>query len=101
MPVLASSASFDGDTDHVTVSLLPSSAVTVARSGRSQAAMARAFGSLAGTPVMQATITGAAAWRRLLTELKPASDLNADNAVRRPVLDVRPGDLPAGSRWAA
>jgi hypothetical protein len=77
IPVLASTASFDGDTDHVTASLLPSSAVTVARSGRSQAAMARALGSLAGTPVMQATITGAAAWRRLLTELKPASDLNA------------------------
>ena len=72
IPVLASTASFDGDTDHVTVSLLPSSAVTVARSGASQAAMTRAFGSQPGTPVMQTTITGAAAWRRLLTELKPA-----------------------------
>jgi putative ABC transport system permease protein len=70
VPVLASTASFDGDTDHVTVTMLPPSAVTVARSGASQAAMTRAFGSLAGTPVMQTTITGAAAWGRLLTELK-------------------------------
>ena len=71
VPMLASTASFDGDTDHVTVSLLPSSAVTMARSGASQAAMTRALGSLAGTPVMQTTITGAAAWQRLLAELKP------------------------------
>jgi putative ABC transport system permease protein len=78
VPTLASTASFDGDTDHVTVSLLPSPAVTVARSGASQAAMTRAFGSLAGTPVMQTTITGAAAWRRLLTALTPA--LNAYNS---------------------
>jgi putative ABC transport system permease protein len=77
VPALASTASFDGDTDHVTVSLLPSSAVTVARSGASQAAMTRAFGLLAGTPVMHTTVTGAAAWRRLLTELKPA--VNHDN----------------------
>src|SRR5580692_8862203 len=73
VPVLASTESFDGDTDHVTVSLLPSSAVTVARSGASQAAMTRAFGSQPGTPVMQTTITGAAAWRRLLTELQPTA----------------------------
>jgi hypothetical protein len=70
IPVLASTASFDGDTDHVTVGLLPSSAVTVARSGASQAEMTRAFGSQAGTPVMATTITGADAWQRLLTELK-------------------------------
>jgi putative ABC transport system permease protein len=73
VPVLASTASFDGDIDHVTVSLLPSSAVTEARSGASQAAMTRAFGSRPGTPVMQTTITGTAAWRRLLTELKPTA----------------------------
>jgi len=73
VPVLASTASFDGDTDHVTVSLLPSPAVTVARSGASQAAMTRAFGSLAGTPVMHATITGAGAWQHLLAELKQPS----------------------------
>jgi putative ABC transport system permease protein len=72
VPMLASTVSFDGDTDHVTVSLLPSSAVTTARSGASQAAMARTFGSLAGTPVMRTTITGATAWQRLLTELTPA-----------------------------
>ena len=103
VPVLASTASFDGDTDHVTVSLLPSSDVTIARSGASQAAMTRAFGSQPGTPVMQTTITGAAAWRRLLTELKPAAgQYNAGvSAGRRPVLDVRPGNLPAGSRRAA
>ena len=74
VPVLASTASFDGDTNHVTVSRLPSAAVTVARSGASQAAMTRAFGSLAGTPVMQTTITGATAWRHLLTALTPAAD---------------------------
>jgi hypothetical protein len=71
VPMLASTASFDGDTDQVTVSQLPSSAVTMARSGASQAAMARAFGSLAGTPVMRTTITGADAWRSLLTALTP------------------------------
>jgi hypothetical protein len=74
VPMLASTASFDGDTDHVTVSVLPSSAVTMARSGASQAAMARAFGSLGGTPVMQTTITGAAAWQHLLAELRPTGD---------------------------
>jgi putative ABC transport system permease protein len=76
VPVVASTASFDGDTDHVTVSLLPSSAATTARSGASQAAMARAFGSLAGTPVMHATITGATAWQHLLAELTPAVGSN-------------------------
>jgi putative ABC transport system permease protein len=76
VPLLASTESFDGDTDHVTVSLLPSSAVTTARSGASQAAMARAFGSLAGTPVMQTTITGATAWHTLLAELTPAVGKN-------------------------
>ena len=81
VPMLASTESFDGDTDHVTVSLLPSSAVTVARSGASQAAMARAFGSLAGTPVMQTTVTGAAAWHNLLAELTPAVGENTpDNS---------------------
>jgi putative ABC transport system permease protein len=81
VPMLASTVSFDGDTDHVTVSLLPPSAVTMARSGASQAAMARAFGSLAGTPVMQTTITGAAAWQRLLAELTPVlKPGNSDDA---------------------
>ena len=81
VPMLASTASFDGDTDHVTVSLLPSSAVTMARSGASEVAMARALGSLAGTPVMQTTITGAAAWQRLLAELTPAvKPGNSDNS---------------------
>lgn len=72
VPALASTVSFDGDVDRVTVSLLPSSAVTAARSGASQAAMARAFGSMASTPVMRTTITGATAWRNLLGELTPA-----------------------------
>jgi putative ABC transport system permease protein len=81
VPVLASTASFDGDTDHVTVSLLPSPAVTVARSGASQAAMARAFGPLAGTPVMHTTITGATAWQHLLAGLTPAIGNNTpDNS---------------------
>jgi putative ABC transport system permease protein len=81
VPMLASTASFDGDTDHVTVSLLPSSAVTMARSSASQAAMARVLGSLAGTPVMQTTITGAAAWQRLLAELTSTVKLgNSDNS---------------------
>jgi putative ABC transport system permease protein len=82
VPMLASTESFDGDTDHVTVSLLPSSAVPQARSGGSQAAMAQAFGSSAGTPVMQTAITGAAAWQQLLTELKaPVSVTNNSQEV--------------------
>ena len=69
VPLLASTDSFDGDTDRVTVSLLPQSAVAVERTGASPTTIASAFAADTGTPLMSTTITGAAAWHQLLTEL--------------------------------
>ena len=72
-PVIASTVSFDGDTDHVTVSLLPPAAAAVAGSGASQSTIMRALGSEPSSPVMHETITGAAAWQDLLAQLGNAS----------------------------
>jgi putative ABC transport system permease protein len=73
VPVIGSTTSFDGDTDHVTVSLLPPAAAAVARSGASQAAIVRALGSEPASPVMQDTISSTAAWQDLLAQLANAS----------------------------
>jgi len=75
-PVIGSTLSFDGDTDHVTVSLLPPAAAAVAGSGASQSAILRALGSDPSSPVMHETITGAAAWQDLLAQLSSSSGTN-------------------------
>jgi hypothetical protein len=75
-PVIGSTLSFDGDTDHVTVSLLPPAAAAVAGSGASQSAILRALGSDPSSPVMHETITGAAAWQDLLAQLSGSSGTN-------------------------
>lgn len=69
IPVLASTTSFDGDTDHVTVGQLPPSAVGVARSGDSPAAISKALETTTATPVLQVSVTGQQAWQRLLSNL--------------------------------
>ena len=68
VPLLGSTTSFDGDTDQVTVSLLPSPAAATARSG-SLSSIAKAFAADPAVPVMHTTITAATAWRQLLKEL--------------------------------
>jgi hypothetical protein len=73
IPVIGSTTSFDGDTNHVTVSLLPPAAATVARSGASQSEIMRALGSEPESPVMHDTVTGAAAWQDLLAQLADGS----------------------------
>lgn len=72
LPLLASATAFDSDTDQVTLSLLPTAAVTAARSGSAPEVMARSLGTLPGTPVMRTAITGQQAWQALLTQLTPA-----------------------------
>jgi putative ABC transport system permease protein len=72
-PVIASTVSFDGDTDQVTVSLLPPAAAAVAGSGASQSKIMRTLGSEPSSPVMHETITGAVAWQDLLAQLGNAS----------------------------
>ena len=71
VPLLGSTTSFDGDSDQVTVGLLPSSAVRVARSGLSPATITRELDAQKATPVMRVTITGAQAWTQLLSNLTP------------------------------
>jgi putative ABC transport system permease protein len=78
VPVIASSTSFDGDVDHVTVSLLPARAVAAVRSG-SAATIARVLAGLPGSPVLRQTITGEQAWRELLSELTPAPTADQSN----------------------
>lgn len=73
IPVLASTLSFDGEDEHVTVSVLPASAVGVARSEQ-PGAIAAALAHDKATPVMRMNVTGAQAWRDLLRQLRPAAD---------------------------
>jgi putative ABC transport system permease protein len=68
VPVIASTVAFDGDIDSVTVSLLPPSAVAIARS-QQPVRIARALAAAKATPVMRITITGEQAWQQLLVEL--------------------------------
>jgi len=76
VPVIASTASFDGDDDRVTVSALPASAVNVARSQR-PARISSVLSSDKTVPVMRATITGAQAWAQLLGQLGSAGTVVA------------------------
>jgi putative ABC transport system permease protein len=69
VPVLGSTVSFDGDTDHVTVNRLPASAVTIARSDKDPGVMQRALEAEPATPVLHDTITSSQAWQSLLTQL--------------------------------
>jgi putative ABC transport system permease protein len=82
VPLIGSSSSFDGDNDHVTVSLLPSAAVGLARSGGAPERIAQTLDAEPGTPVMRATITGEQAWRQLLTELAPAVTADQSNVAQ-------------------
>jgi hypothetical protein len=68
VPVIASTVSFDGDDDLVTVNLLPPSAVAVARS-QQPARIATALAAAKATPVLHVTITGEQAWQQLLVQL--------------------------------
>jgi putative ABC transport system permease protein len=72
VPLLGSTTSFDGDSDQVTVSLLPSDAVNLARSGGGAEQIAQKLDSEDGTSVMRTTVSGEQAWQTLLTELQPA-----------------------------
>jgi putative ABC transport system permease protein len=69
VPLLGSTNSFDGDTDHVTVSELPQSAVAVEQSGAAPTTIARAFAADTGTPLLHTILTGATAWKQLVSEL--------------------------------
>ncbi len=69
VPVLGSTVSFDGDVDHVTVSRLPGSAATIARSGKGPDVILRALEAEPATPVLRDTITSGQAWQSLLTQL--------------------------------
>jgi putative ABC transport system permease protein len=68
VPVIASTASFDGDDDQVTVSALPASAVQAARSEQ-PARIASVLSSDKAVPVLRVAITGAEAWAQLLSQL--------------------------------
>jgi putative ABC transport system permease protein len=69
VPLLGSTASFDGDVDHVTVSQLPAVAVGVARSGETSGQILPTLEAEPSTPVLHTTITSAQAWQDLLSQL--------------------------------
>jgi putative ABC transport system permease protein len=68
VPVLGSSVSFDGDSDQVSVSLLPAAAVPQVRSGN-ETQIARSLSSDRRTVIQNATISGGQAWSDLLQQL--------------------------------
>jgi putative ABC transport system permease protein len=72
VPLIGSTTSFDGDSDQVTVGLLPPSAVTTVRSQASLAKITKELQTARGSTVMHVTITAAQAWKQLLTNLSPA-----------------------------
>lgn len=65
VPVLASTVTFDGDVDHVTVAALPASAVAIERSER-PGLVASAVAKDRATAVSHVTVTAAEAWRQVL-----------------------------------
>jgi hypothetical protein len=69
VPLIGSTASFDGDLDHVTVSRLPAAAVGVARSGELSGQILHSLEAEPSTPVLHTTITSTQAWRYLLGQL--------------------------------
>jgi putative ABC transport system permease protein len=78
LPVLASTVPSDGDSEQVTVSVLPPAAVGVVRNSAPDE-IARPLTAEHGTPVLRVTITAGQAWRRWLAELD-AEDSPLDNA---------------------
>ena len=76
VPVLASTVSFDGDVDHLTVSILPKTAAAVARSQR-PLRIAKALAMAKATPVMHVTVTGTQAWQALLGQLAQRSTVTS------------------------
>ncbi len=69
VPLLGSTAAFDGDVDQVTVSRLPAAAVGVARSGERSGQILTALEAQPSTPVLHTSITSAQAWQYLLRQL--------------------------------
>ena len=69
VPLLGSTAAFDGDVDHVTVSQLPAAAVGVARSGGLSGQILHSLEAEPSTPILHTTITSAQAWQSLLGQL--------------------------------
>lgn len=69
VPVLASSSSFDGDVDQLTVRALPSAAVQAVQSGAPTAQIMEALTAETPTSVQHLTITGGQAWQQLLDQL--------------------------------
>lgn len=76
MPVLGSSTSFDGDSDRVSVRLLPASAVARVRSGEDPLAAAAALGATPGTVVQSVTVSAATAWKKVLASLARPANLH-------------------------
>jgi putative ABC transport system permease protein len=98
VPILASTVAFDGDADHVTVDQLPASAVPVARS-QDPAAIAVAFKTDAGTPVLTTTVTAAEAWQELLRSLTESAGVLPANGSGQPV--QQPLGTIVGQYWTA
>jgi putative ABC transport system permease protein len=69
VPLLGSMTTFDGDTDQVSVTLLPASAVGPVRSGQDPVPVFRALSTYHGIPVLHATITSGQATRELFRQL--------------------------------
>ena len=69
VPLLGSTAAFDGDADHVTIGRLPAAAIGVARSGELSGQILRSLEAEPSTPVQHTTIASAQAWQDLLTQL--------------------------------
>lgn len=79
VPLLASTRSFDGDDDQVTVGLLPPAAVGVARSGSSLLAITRTLAAERARPVMRLTIAGRRAWTQVVSSL--STPINAGRLI--------------------
>lgn len=77
VPVIATTKPFADDQDHVTINLLPSSAVTVVRGGLLPGQVAAALAAQPSTPVEHVTITAQQAYQLLLHRLADASGVDA------------------------
>ena len=97
VPILASTASFDSDLDHVTVGLLPASAVATAQS-QDPASIAVDFKAAKPATVMQTTLTAGDAWQALLRQLAATALMQAGNQ-SSPVLE--PLGQIVGQYWTA
>lgn len=96
IPVLASSLTYDGEVDQVSVSRLAPSAVTAMREGLGSTALAAKLGSIHATRVRSLTITAPQAYRMALSELQgPPPKRAGGKAARSHAL---PG-LPISAYW--